>query len=90
MKATGFRTRIDSSERPVICEPEDWGVLAGVMVHKPTGCMFRIEVDEEAAGAGIEERFLITARLIVGNATVEKEVELGRAVLTLILRKLEL
>jgi hypothetical protein len=89
MKAFSCRIRIDAEDCPVVCEPKDWQVGNGVLLHKPTGCAFTIEVDENAILFDRGLKFALLARMVTGRPTQRKQVELGRAAITLMLRMLE-
>lgn len=73
----------------MVCKQEDWQAVNGQLLHKPTGCAFRIDVDENAIlfERGLE--YALLARMVTGRPTQRKQVELGRAAITLMLRMLE-
>jgi hypothetical protein len=86
-----FRIRIDSEDKPVVCEPKDWEMIGDEsMRHKPSGQVFRIEVDEEAVLFDLDVQYWLTARPVrmseLGEyPSMAKQVELGRAAIAIVL-----
>jgi hypothetical protein len=93
MDMNGEVIRLDRDATGVLYEPEDWELVEGhcMMRHKPTGCIFDIDCDDDAKESGVGTVFQFCARLAhVCNhralPSAKEQVPLGRAAIAVFLQ----